>query len=133
MLPYDPNKSDGHDTSTHFFYDLTDSRIHDVSIPETSQKEYYSSSHSYITLTDGPDVSLLDPITRKTISLPSLKPSPALAFRPFIPSYLRCQLGIWPFWHYSKKHTDPIIQKTLLLSDPCHKPNCIIMALLKNN
>jgi hypothetical protein len=133
MLPYDPDKSDGHEDSTYFLYDLTDSRIHNVSLPETSQKEYHPSSHGYITLTDGPDVSLLNPMTRKTINLPSLKPSPAFAFRPFIPLYFRCQLGIWPFWHYSRKYTDPIIQKTLLLSDPCQELNCIVMALLKNN
>lgn len=133
MLPYDPNKSEGDDTSTRFFYDLTDSRIHNISLPETSRKEYYSSSHSYITLADGPDISLLNPITRKTFSLPSLKTSPALAFRPFITSYVRCQLGIWPFWHCSREQTDPIIQKTLLSSDPSRDPNCVVMALLKNN
>lgn len=133
MLPYDAYKSEGHDTSTRFFYDLTDSRIHNVPLPETNKKEYHSSSHSHITLTDGPDISLFNPNTRKIINLPSLKTSPALAFRPFIPSYVRCQLGIWPFWHCSRKQTDPIIQKTLLSSDPSLYPNCVVMALLKNN
>ncbi|KAJ4798940.1 F-box family protein [Rhynchospora pubera] len=133
MLPSDRNKSEGPDTSAQFFYDLADSRIHNIHLPETSKKEYCSSSCSYVTLADGPDVSLLNLITRETFNLPSLKTSPALAFRPFIPSYVRCQLGIWPYWHGSKKLTDPIIQKTLLLSDPSQDSKCIVMALLKNN
>ncbi|XP_078156621.1 putative F-box protein At3g25750 [Carex rostrata] len=67
MLPY---RSDGRNYTTHRFYDLAASKIHELDLPETRGMSICGSSHGWLVLQKGQEMSLLNPITRATISLP---------------------------------------------------------------
>ncbi|KAJ4746591.1 F-box protein skip23 [Rhynchospora pubera] len=67
MLPY---RLDGLDDYIRHFYDLSSSKIHRLHLPETRGAKVCGSSHGWLILHKGMVTSLLNPITRATISLP---------------------------------------------------------------
>ncbi|KAJ4748099.1 F-box protein skip23 [Rhynchospora pubera] len=137
LLPYNPNVKQGNDDdSNRFFYDFSTSRIRRINLPETCGKQFCGSSQGWLALESGPQISLLNPITRVEMQLPSLEMPPVIWGVSGVESEermssLQSQLDIWS----SRLHrglTDPIIQRFILTSKPTD-PDCVVMALFKTN
>ncbi|KAJ1703618.1 hypothetical protein LUZ63_003397 [Rhynchospora breviuscula] len=132
MLPYNHHLNQGNDAdSSRFFYDFSTSRIRRIDLPETCGKQFCGSSQGWLALESGPEISLLNPITRVQMQLPSLEMPPDIWGVSDVESEERMPLDIWP----SRLHrglTDPIIQRFILTSKPTD-PDCVVMALFKTN
>ncbi|KAJ4759262.1 F-box protein skip23 [Rhynchospora pubera] len=59
-----------YDDSARLFYDLSDSKIHSLDLPEIGGDEICGTSYGWFVLHKGQVTSLFNPITRATISLP---------------------------------------------------------------
>ncbi|XP_078156630.1 putative F-box protein At5g55150 [Carex rostrata] len=112
MLPY---RSDGSNYTTRRFYDLAASKIHELDLPETCGMSISGSSHGWLFLQKGQEMSLLNPITRATISLPPFSGRPT-AFG-IAPATLDGSDAINP--------TDNVmVHKAILTSSPVLDPSC---------
>jgi hypothetical protein len=134
LLPYDPHLKEGNDASVRFFYDMSTFQIRKINLPQTCGKQYCGSSLGWLVLEDGPEISLLNPITKVQMQLPSLNVLPTIWVGSGVGSEdIRSQFDIWPSRFGYKEGTGPIIQRIILTSSPILVPNCIVMALFKSN
>ncbi|KAF3329549.1 F-box protein [Carex littledalei] len=134
MLPYDPHLNEGNDTSIRFFYDISNSQIRPIYLPETCGKQCCGSSQGWLALENGPEISLLNPITRVQMQLPSLKVFPTVWSASSAESGdIQSRLDIWPSRYGYNGGTDPIIQRIILTSSPTLDPDCVVMVLFKSN
>ncbi|XP_078165983.1 F-box protein At2g26160-like [Carex rostrata] len=131
MLPY---QSNGNDNSTRLFYDLSASKIHKIDLPETCGSNIRGvsicgSSHGWLVLQKGQLVSLLNPITHATISLPPFNGPPSAigiaalnASNAEYPNFFQN----WNADRYAIKRTDNVrVCKAILTSSPL-QPNCMV-------
>ncbi|KAJ4759260.1 F-box family protein [Rhynchospora pubera] len=130
MLPYNPNPCTGNDTSLRIFYDPVTCRTFEFNLPETSRKRVVGSSHGWLIIEDGPNVSLLNPITKAVIRLPSFTTTPnILHFPP-----LEEDLSPYPPTVLSRLTYDtgePNIFNVILTSYPTLDRGCIVMVLVR--
>ncbi|XP_078156632.1 putative F-box protein At5g55150 [Carex rostrata] len=112
MLPY---RSDSNNDSTRRFYDLSASKIHELDLPETHGVSICGSSHGWLVLQKRQVVSLFNPITRATISLPPFSGRPTA-------------LGIAPATLDRSDAINPtdnvMVRKAILTSSPVLDPTC---------
>ncbi|XP_078156629.1 putative F-box protein At5g55150 [Carex rostrata] len=130
MLPY---PSIGNNDSTRRFYDLATSKIHELDLPETCGVSICGSSHGWLVLHKGQMLSLLNPISRATISLPPFSgPPTALGIAPghLIGSDAENFFENWEANQYAINHTDNVmVCKAILTSSPVLDPNCKVFVL----
>ncbi|KAF3340321.1 F-box protein [Carex littledalei] len=131
MLPY---QSDGNNNSTRLFYDLSDSKIHKLDLPETRGVFICGSSHGWLVLQKGQVMSLLNPITHATIPLPPFTAPPSnLGIAPFDASdpehfFENCEDD-----RYAIKPTDHVmVLKAILTSSPLD-PSCKVFVFTGSN
>lgn len=133
LLPYDPHLKEGDYASLRFFYDMSNFQMHQINLPETCGKQYCGSSQGWLVLEDGPEISLLNPITRVQMQLPSINALPKIWGASGIESEdARSQFGILHSRYGYKEGTGPIIQRIILTSSPTLDPDCVVMALFKS-
>ncbi|XP_078156628.1 putative F-box protein At5g55150 [Carex rostrata] len=118
MLPY---RSDGNNDSTRRFYDLSASKIHELDLPETRGMSIRGSSHGWLVLQKRHVVSLFNPITRATISLPPFRG------RPTTFSQIENLFKNWEDDQYDINPTNNVmVRKAILTSSPVLDPSCTV-------
>ncbi|KAJ3687855.1 hypothetical protein LUZ61_017019 [Rhynchospora tenuis] len=73
MLPYDGHSWTTRDDTTRFFYDVWESKMREILLPETETMTCCASYRGWLLLVSykGREVSLLNPLTRSEIELPA--------------------------------------------------------------
>ncbi|XP_078182471.1 putative F-box protein At5g55150 [Carex rostrata] len=126
MLPY---QSDDNDDSTRLFYDLSASKIHKLDLPETRGASICGSSHGWFVLQKGLVVSLLNPITRATIPLPSfISPVPpfSIGIVPLGASHDELFFVNGEDEKYAIEPTDHVIVRKAILTSSPLDPSCMV-------
>ncbi|KAF3339514.1 hypothetical protein FCM35_KLT16985 [Carex littledalei] len=122
-----PYPSVGNNDSTRLFYDLSASKIHKLKLPETRGVDICGSSHGWLFLQKGQVVSLLNPITRATISLPLFSgPLSTIGIVPLHAINPENFFDNWEAHEYSISPTDIVmVRKAILTSSPLDR-SCIV-------
>ncbi|XP_078156626.1 putative F-box protein At3g25750 [Carex rostrata] len=122
MLPY---RSVGNNDSTRRFYDLATSKIHELDLPETCGVSICGSSHGWLVLQKGQMLSLLNPITRATISLPPFSgPPTALGIVPLRAINPENFFENWDANEYAINPTDNVRVCKAILTSSAHDSSC---------
>ncbi|KAJ3706870.1 hypothetical protein LUZ61_010575 [Rhynchospora tenuis] len=130
MLPYDPDPCAGNDTSLRLFYDPVSCRTFKFNLPETSRKRVVGSSHGWLVIEDGPNVSLVNPITKAVIRLPSFTTPPNILHYPPLEENLSPHTpDVLSRLTYDTG--EPNIFNVILTSHPSFDPCCIVMVLVR--
>ncbi|KAJ4772474.1 F-box protein skip23 [Rhynchospora pubera] len=111
MLPYDGYSWTTKDDTTRFFYDVWESKMREIHLPETEVMTCCASYLGWLLLVSykGRQVSLLNPLTRCQIELPPF----STWFDPYMISFGMTKMT------FSADLTDPNCLITALLEDNC--------------
>nr|XP_010911489.1 F-box protein At2g17036 [Elaeis guineensis] len=124
LLPYYP--SPDNTDARRLFFDLRDRRIYQLDLPETRGKRVCGSSHGWLVLERHVAISLLNPVTRAHIQLPSLNTSSTFLyfFRPG-------EAHLFPPPDADQMLEKCSIKNVTLSSNPALNSDCIVLAVFQ--